>query len=57
VPIYQTSTYRQAELGGHPAYEYSRTGNPTRAALEKLIAQHKNIFASVERFYKAEQLH
>ena len=38
VPIYQTSTYRQAELGGHPVYEYSRTGNPTRAALEKLIA-------------------
>lgn len=38
VPIYQTSTYRQAELGGHPAWEYSRTGNPTRAALKKLIA-------------------
>ena len=38
VPIYQTSTYRQAELGGHPAWEYSRTGNPTRAALEKLIS-------------------
>jgi cystathionine beta-lyase len=38
VPIYQTSTYRQAELGGHPVYEYSRTGNPTRAALEKLIS-------------------
>ena len=39
VPIYQTSTYRQKELGGHPPYEYSRTGNPTREALEKLIAQ------------------
>jgi cystathionine beta-lyase len=38
VPIYQTSTYRQKELGGHPEYEYSRTGNPTRSALEKLIA-------------------
>ncbi len=38
VPIYQTSTYRQQELGGHPAYEYSRTGNPTRAALEALIS-------------------
>ncbi len=39
VPIYQTSTYRQKELGGNTAYEYSRTGNPTREALEKLIAE------------------
>lgn len=39
VPIYQTSTYRQKELGGNAAYEYSRTGNPTREALEKLIAE------------------
>lgn len=39
VPIYQTSTYRQKELGGDAAYEYSRTGNPTRRALEKLIAE------------------
>ena len=39
VPIYQTSTYRQAELGKHSGYEYSRTGNPTREALEKLIAE------------------
>ncbi|MDT8717192.1 aminotransferase class I/II-fold pyridoxal phosphate-dependent enzyme [Clostridium sp. 19966] len=38
VPIYQTSTYRQTALGVHKGYEYSRTGNPTRAALEKLIA-------------------
>ena len=38
VPIYQTSTYRQDELGRHRGYEYSRTGNPTREALEKLIA-------------------
>lgn len=38
VPIYQTSTYRQSELGVHSGYEYSRTGNPTREALEKLIA-------------------
>jgi cystathionine beta-lyase len=38
VPIYQTSTYRQEQLGKHKGYEYSRTGNPTREALEKLIA-------------------
>ncbi|HEX2927913.1 MAG TPA: PLP-dependent aspartate aminotransferase family protein [Ruminiclostridium sp.] len=37
VPIYQTSTYRQKELGVHSGYEYSRTGNPTREALESLI--------------------
>lgn len=39
VPIYQTSTYKQTELGVNTGWEYSRTGNPTRAALEKLIAQ------------------
>jgi cystathionine beta-lyase len=39
VPIYQTSTYRQAGLGENSGYEYSRTGNPTREALEKLVAQ------------------
>ena len=39
VPIYQTSTYRQFELEGSPTWEYSRTGNPTRAALEALIAE------------------
>lgn len=38
VPIYQTSTYVQAELGKHKGYEYSRTSNPTRAALEKNLA-------------------
>ena len=38
VPIYQTSTYRQRALGENTGWEYSRTGNPTRAALEKLIA-------------------
>lgn len=38
VPIYQTSTYRQSELGVNTGWEYSRTGNPTRAALEALIA-------------------
>lgn len=39
VPIYQTSTYEQLELGKHKGWEYSRTGNPTRAALEALIAE------------------
>lgn len=38
VPVYQTSTYRQDGLGKDRGWEYSRTGNPTRAALEKLIA-------------------
>src|SRR5204863_1952805 len=38
VPIYQTSTYVQEKLGQHKGYEYSRTGNPTRAALEQCVA-------------------
>ncbi|HEX9962793.1 MAG TPA: cystathionine gamma-synthase [Pyrinomonadaceae bacterium] len=38
VPIYQTSTYAQESLGKHKGYEYARTQNPTRAALEKNIA-------------------
>lgn len=38
VPIYQTSTYRQEAVGSHKGYEYSRTGNPTRAALEEMMA-------------------
>jgi len=38
IPIYQTSTYKQDGLGKMRGYEYSRTGNPTREALEKLIA-------------------
>src|SRR5438128_5176187 len=37
-PIYQTSTYVQDELGRHKGYEYSRTGNPTRTALETCLA-------------------
>lgn len=37
-PIYQTSTYTQPELGRHKGYEYSRTGNPTRTALEACLA-------------------
>jgi cystathionine gamma-synthase len=37
-PIYQTSTYVQAGVGEHKGYEYSRTGNPTRTALEANLA-------------------
>ncbi len=38
VPIYQTSTYAQPAVGQPKGYEYSRTGNPTRTALERCIA-------------------
>jgi cystathionine beta-lyase/cystathionine gamma-synthase len=38
VPIYQTSTYAQAEVGVHKGYEYSRTDNPTRTALHECLA-------------------
>src|SRR4030042_4669306 len=39
VPVYQTSTYEQDAIGKHRGYEYSRTGNPTRTALEKVLAR------------------
>lgn len=45
VPIYQTSTFRQDGLGKMRGYEYSRTGNPTREALEALIAELENGYA------------
>jgi len=38
VPIYQTSTYAQESVGKHKGYDYARTGNPTRTALETAIA-------------------
>ena len=38
VPIFQTATYAQPQVGKHRAYEYSRTGNPTRTALETCLA-------------------
>jgi len=41
-PIYQTSTYVQASPGDNKGYEYSRTQNPTRTALEKSIAALEN---------------
>ena len=37
-PIFQTSTYVQPELGVHKGFEYSRTDNPTRSALQKALA-------------------
>jgi cystathionine beta-lyase/cystathionine gamma-synthase len=51
VPIYQTSTFVQDEVGRHRGYEYSRTGNPTRTALETCLASlegaaHGRAFAS-----------
>ena len=41
-PIYQTSTYKQTTPGGHRGFEYSRSGNPTRAALERSLASIEN---------------
>ncbi len=41
-PIYQTSTYAQSTPGGHKGYEYSRTHNPTRDALENALASIEN---------------
>src|SRR5687768_131479 len=38
VPIYQTSTFVQEAPGVHKGYDYARSNNPTRAALEQLIA-------------------
>lgn len=51
VPIYQTSTFTQSAPGQHQGYEYSRSGNPTRSALEECIAalegaKHALAFAS-----------
>ncbi len=37
-PIYQTSTYAQEDVGAHKGYEYSRTDNPTRSALQRALA-------------------
>lgn len=41
-PIYQTSTYSQSTPGGHKGFEYSRSGNPTRSALERAFASIEN---------------
>jgi cystathionine gamma-synthase/cystathionine gamma-lyase len=39
VPVFQTSTFQQEAVGKHKGYEYSRTGNPTRTALELCLAE------------------
>lgn len=41
-PIYQTSTYSQTTPGAHKGFEYSRSGNPTRSALENALASIEN---------------
>ncbi|MBQ0768450.1 MAG: cystathionine gamma-synthase [Bizionia sp.] len=41
-PIYQTTTYAQTTPGGHKGFEYSRSGNPTRQALENALASIEN---------------
>ena len=41
-PIYQTTTFAQTTIGGHKGFEYSRTHNPTRQALEKALASIEN---------------
>jgi cystathionine beta-lyase len=41
-PIYQTTTYSQTTPGGHKGFEYSRSGNPTRSALENALASIEN---------------
>lgn len=42
IPVYRSSTFHQHVVGGEPKWEYSRTGNPTRAALEALVAEIEN---------------
>ena len=41
-PIYQTSTYKQESPGVHKGFEYSRTHNPTREALQNSLASIEN---------------
>ena len=42
VPIYQTATFVQEAPGVNKGYDYSRSGNPTRAALESVLAKLEN---------------
>lgn len=42
IPVYRSSTFHQHQLGAQPKWEYARTGNPTRHALEELIATIEN---------------
>ncbi len=47
VPIYQTSTFAQPHVGEHLGYEYARTGNPTRTALQECLASLEGTDAAV----------
>ncbi|WP_052666181.1 cystathionine gamma-synthase [Nitriliruptor alkaliphilus] len=47
VPIYQTSTFAQPAVGQHLGYEYARTGNPTRTALQECLASLEGTEAAV----------
>jgi cystathionine gamma-synthase len=47
VPIYQTSTFAQPRVGEHLGYEYARTGNPTRTALQEVLASLEGTDAAV----------
>ena len=47
VPIFQTSTFAQPAVGEHLGYEYARTGNPTRSALEQCLASLEGTDAAV----------
>jgi cystathionine gamma-synthase len=47
VPIYQTSTFAQPRVGEHLGYEYARTGNPTRTALQECLASLEGTDAAV----------
>jgi cystathionine gamma-synthase len=47
VPIYQTSTYAQTAVGEHKGYDYARTGNPTRTALETAVAALEDGFGAL----------
>src|SRR5579863_9669626 len=43
VPVYQTSTFTWPSVGGHRGYDYARTVNPTRTALEKQLASLEDV--------------
>jgi len=47
-PIYQTSTFAQEGVGDHKGYEYARTGNPTRANLETLLASLEGVHRALQ---------
>src|SRR5207247_3542366 len=47
VPIFQTSTYAQKAVGKHRGYDYARTGNPTRTALETALAALEGGFGAI----------